>query len=381
MKKTNYLILGLIGLMILAACEPIEAVPPPATTIPTVPPPVDEEIQLIDVGIGDGYAKDFWQVYFNRPTGSRDRSTYVNGIDVPLANAIQGVQRSLDIAAFELNNEVIGDAILDAHNRGVTVRIVTDNEHGIDDDDSILFDLQEEGIPIVDDSRSALMHNKFMILDGVSVWTGSWNYTINGTYRNDNNALVLRSQRAVAAYQAEFNEMFEDRRFGPTSPDTNVARYTQDGSVIEVLFASEGNVIQRVVDEVMAADRDIRFMTFVFSSDSTAEAILQRAQEEDITIQGIFENRNSTADWSHLPTLFCAGLPVRQDTNSFILHHKVFIIDDDTVVTGSFNFSGNASRNNDENLLIIKNKDIAGLYLAEFERLWNQSRVPTNVTC
>jgi len=58
------------------------------------------------------------------------------------------------------------------------------------------------------------------------------------------------------------------------------------------------------------------------------------------------------------------------------LHHKVFIIDDHTVVTGSFNISENATRSNDENFVIIQSPDIARLYIQEFDRMMSQARTP-----
>ena len=54
------------------------------------------------------------------------------------------------------------------------------------------------------------MHNKFVILDRLEVWTGSMNYTINGAYHNDNNLVRVRSNRLADNYTAEFEEMFVD---------------------------------------------------------------------------------------------------------------------------------------------------------------------------
>ncbi len=65
-----------------------------------------------------------------------------------------------------------------------------------------------------------------------------------------------------------------------------------------------------------------------------------------------------------------------------MLHHKVIIIDETVVVTGSLNFSNNAADSNDENVLILADAGIAGLYLEEFERRWAEARpfLP-NVDC
>ena len=61
---------------------------------------------------------------------------------------------------------------------------------------------------------------------------------------------------------------------------------------------------------------------------------------------------------------------MRQDGSRYILHHKVIIIDEDTVITGSFNFSRSAAKSNDENIVIIRDATVAGLYLDEWQRIW-----------
>jgi phosphatidylserine/phosphatidylglycerophosphate/cardiolipin synthase-like enzyme len=339
-------------------------------------------LQEIPLENGYGYAKDFWQVFFTIPIDTRDRSQWQNGIDEQLAASIDNVQSTLDIAAFELNSEAITQAIIRAHERGVTVRIVTDDEHGIEDDDSTIIELEAYEIPIVDDDRSGLMHNKFMIMDGIIVWTGSMNYTQNGVFRNNNNLMSMRSRRAVEAYQAEFDEMFERGEFGITSSDDNFADFRQDGVGIEIYFASEGPVIDEILAEITDADSTIHFMVFSFTRDDLGQALLDAA-ERGVTVEGVFETTGSETRFSEMSRLFCAGLDVRQDGNPGILHHKVFIIDDDTVVTGSFNFSNNAVESNDENLVIIQEPDIAALFLQEFERMQQISSVPgdDDVTC
>jgi phosphatidylserine/phosphatidylglycerophosphate/cardiolipin synthase-like enzyme len=361
---------------------PITVTARPATTVPsvTVTSSAPAGATTISIPQGFGAERGFWQVYFTAPTGSSNVSTYTGGIDTALAQAINGARGTLDIAAFEFNNPVLTTAVLDAHRRGVTVRMVTDNEHGLEDDDSTIPQFVAAGIPVVDDSRTALMHNKFMIIDGSVVWTGSWNYTINDTYRNNNNAIALRSRRAVQSYQAEFNEMFERKDFGPRSSIGNGANFNQDGTPIRVLFAPEDDVVGAITQTLSAADTSIRFMTFSFTVDSIAQVIQSRAAA-GVQVQGIFETTGSETAFSELRPLFCAGLPVRQDGNGYILHHKVFIVDDDTVITGSFNISDSATRSNDENLVVIQDAVLAAQYIAEFNRRWAEAKTPTRLTC
>ncbi|MCC6804649.1 MAG: phospholipase [Anaerolineae bacterium] len=374
--------------LLMAGCiqTPTPTPTPTNTPIPTdtpTPPtatPVSA-VTAIPVAQGFGASKGFWQVYFTAPTGSRDTTSYVGGIDAILAGYIDQVAHTLDIAAYEFNSPALTTAVLAAKARGVRVRVVTDDDDGIGDDDTTLNQLVAAGIPVVDDARSALMHDKFMILDSTTVWTGSWNYTINDTYRNNNNTLALRSRLAVQDYQAEFDEMFINGQFGITSPNnTPREEFTQDDTPIGIYFAAEGDVIGAINSTLQGAQHSIRFMTFSFTVDTIASTIIQRAGA-GVDVQGIFERTGSETQFAELTPMFCAGLAVRQDGNPFVLHHKVFIVDDATVLTGSFNISDNATNSNDENLLRITDPDLAAQYIAEFDRRWAEATTPTSLSC
>ncbi|HRL12927.1 MAG TPA: phospholipase D-like domain-containing protein, partial [Aggregatilineales bacterium] len=63
------------------------------------------------------------------------------------------------------------------------------------------------------------------------------------------------------------------------------------------------------------------------------------------------------------------------------MHHKVFIVDDTHVITGSFNFSANAITSNDENLVIIHDPELARQYIAEYERVKSVSSIPSSIVC
>jgi phosphatidylserine/phosphatidylglycerophosphate/cardiolipin synthase-like enzyme len=350
---------------------------PPGTPVAAAP----GEVSMFSFPRAVGAAKGFWQVYFTQPSGTSDPATYNGGIDIAATAALAAVQSTLDIAAYEFNNPVLTQAVLDAKARGVRVRIVSDDVDGLGDANTTLHQFEAAGIPVVTDQRGDLMHNKFMILDGTEVWTGSWNYTINDTYRNNNNALVLRSQRVVQNYQTEFDEMFAEGQFGPRSrANTPNQTFTQDGVPIAVYFAPEDEVVPAMVEAVNTAQESVRFMAFSFTLDDVAQAMLARATA-GVNVEGIFETTGSETRFSELTPLFCAGLDVRQDGNPYILHHKVIIIDGRTVVTGSFNFSASATDSNDENLVIIQDPDLAAQYLAEFDRRWAEAVRPTRITC
>ncbi|MCP4358904.1 MAG: hypothetical protein GY796_12870 [Chloroflexi bacterium] len=326
-----------------------------------------------------GQNSDWWQVYFTTPQTINDPENLSGSIAETLIGHISDAEDSIHIASFEFNLTSVADALVAAQERGVEVQWVTDDEHGLEADheeDHGQFALLEDaGIPVKDDDRSALMHNKFWIFDNQTVWSGSTNITRNGIFRNNNNVVVLESLELAGIYEREFAEMWNGE-FGPRSPSTiEEQSVTIDGSPVRVLFAAEDEVIDQLVPLIENAQSSIRFMAFSFTHDDLGTAVLDRANA-GVDVMGIFETRGSETEYSELPALYCAEVPVRQDGNPGTFHHKVFIIDNETVITGSFNFSNNANESNDENVLIITNAAVAEQYLHEFDQRWTEASEP-----
>jgi phosphatidylserine/phosphatidylglycerophosphate/cardiolipin synthase-like enzyme len=322
----------------------------------------------------------WWQVYFTDPPNVNNPDDLTGSVAEKLISRINAAQASIHIASFEFNLTPVAEALIAAHQRGVEVQWVTDDEHGIEADEEEghgqFAMLEEACIPVKDDGRGALMHNKFWIFDGQTVWTGSTNITVNGIFKNNNNVIVMDSPALAAMYEREFAEMWESGEFGPRSTSTaSEQETTVDGTPVRVLFAAEDDVAEQLVPLLESAQSSIRFMAFSFTHDAMGAAVLARAQA-GVDVKGIFETRGSQTEYSELPALYCAGVPVRQDGNKNTFHHKVFVIDEKTVVTGSFNFSDNANESNDENVVIVANSDIAALYLQEFERRWAEAGEP-----
>lgn len=341
-------------------------------------------IRVVELPQGYAYIGDAWQAYFTRPVADGDVEGRSGGIETLIVDALSLANRTLDIAIFEFNNPAIEAAILDAHERGVQVRIVTDDEHGLDDRDSSIRRFVAAGIEIVDDDRTGLMNNKFLVIDSSLVLTGSFNFTENSSFRNNNNAIILTAPEVIDVYEAEFNEMFERGAFGLNSPADNTVQTRFEGIGYEVYFLPENReaAIAAILREITNADDRIRMMIFSMTRDDIPRALIEQANA-GVDVEVLFESRGSTTSASALPPLFCADVPVLRDGGRGIMHHKVVIIDDDTVITGSANFSTSAFQMNDDNLIIIRSAGIAATYLEEYARLRAQATAPTvaDITC
>lgn len=334
---------------------------------------IDSRFGLPDAGDSGGLLletdqtqESWYQVYFTAPD-SPAASTLRGGPDAQLAEAIDEARLSVDIAMDSLNLWSIRDALLDAHRRGVAVRVVIDSE-GLDAAE--VQQLVGAGIEVVDDRREALMHNKFAILDRQEVWSGSMNFTVSGAYRSDNNLLQVQSAQLAEDYLVEFEEMFLEHLFGAGSPaNTPLPVLDVESSRIEVYFSPDDGMLERLLELVSEAKQNVRFMAYSFTDDDLAQALLA-ARERGVAVIGVLDESQALSNTGgEFQNLREAGIDVRLDGNPGSMHHKVFIIDGETVVTGSYNFSKSARTRNDENTLILQNTEIAARYLEEFERV------------
>ncbi len=308
-------------------------------------------------------AGSWYELFFTAPQG---QPQWTGGLDEILAADLDQARSTVDVAAYQLDLQTVTDALVRAHQRGTRVRLVIDSDYvGLDQPQ----DLLAAGAPIVEDNRSALMHHKFVIIDGLITWTGSWNLTDTGTYRNNNHAIRITSREMAANYTAEFEEMFLNGSFGPTSPSNTPHRHlTLDGTLIETYFAPEDEVMKQVIRTVARAEQSVRFLAYSFTDPALGAAIRERAAA-GVLVEGVFESRGVASSYSQFTALKDAGLLVWRDGNPALMHHKVIVIDAATVILGSFNFTGSADQQNDENLLVIHDREIAAQFLDELARM------------
>jgi phosphatidylserine/phosphatidylglycerophosphate/cardiolipin synthase-like enzyme len=215
-----------------------------------------------------------------------------------------------------------------------------------------------------------------MVVDGEWVWTGSWNWTVGDTYRLNNNAIRIRSPQLAANYAAEFEKMFTNRQFGPSkAPGVPNPKITIGGATIETYFAPQDHPARPLAARIRAATKSVHFLAFSFTHDDLGQAVMER-QKAGLDVVGVFEKTGSETAASEYPKLKAAGLEVYQDGSPYVMHHKVFVIDGRTTAFGSFNFSSNADRDNDENLLIVDDPGLAAQFEAEFQRMLALAKQP-----
>ena len=313
---------------------------------------------------------------FSNGVNAQNITTYFNDT---IAAYMDLAQQTLDICVYNASDATIAAAINAAHNRGVSVRYIAD-----DDVVNSMLSLLDPNIPVLyrDPSPAGIMHNKFFIVDANStdnswVMGGSTNWTNPSNLFNDYNNIIFIQDEAIAkAYTMEFEEMWSGK-FGYQKDDNTPHNFIVGGTEVEVYFSPSDQTTSQINKIIESVDYSLEFGLLSFTRDDLAQSIIDKNAEFGINIRGIIEDENSTG--GEFANLESNGVDMRSHagvSNSF--HHKYAIVDanfsaaDPLVLTGSHNWSSNAENNSDENTLIIHDAEIANIYLQEFEKRWGE---------
>jgi len=366
MKQSHIRSFLLTLCLLLSTCGELTQTPPPEIDLtPTT------DLTPIDLETGYGVKGSWFELYFTDPTNPI-ASQGTGGVDGPLVQSIDNARLSIDVAAYSISLNRVRFALIDAHNRGVTVRMVMESSNMDRSDPQALI---EAGIPIIGDEQPGLMHDKFIVIDKSEVWLGSMNFTDSGTYEDNNNLMRVLSTKLAENYTTEFEEMFTDNLFGENvRAATPHPKLTIDNVDIKNYFSPDDGVLNVLAPLLNSAQESIYFLAFSFTSNELGDIVRKKA-EAGLTVQGVMdEEQVKTNQGTEYDPFLQAGLDVRMDGIDGLMHHKVFIIDEKIVVLGSYNFSQSAEERNDENILIIYNEAFAQEFIKEFQRVYSQAQ-------
>ncbi|MGC6482474.1 MAG: phospholipase D-like domain-containing protein [Synechococcus sp.] len=279
--------------------------------------------------------------------------------------------------------------------------------------------LEQARVPILDDTAdgskgSGLMHHKFVVIDGRHVLTGSANLTSSGvhgdggaprTRGNVNHLLQFDSPELAAVFTTEFKRMWGDgpgglsnSQFGRSKGDPGLERVRIGDVGVRVLFApqakSNPNHGLRLIAKELSQARDtIDMALFVFSAQVLADT-LQEQVTEGVNVRLLADPSFASRSFSEVLDLLGVAMPDRHcmlESNNRPfetpldavgtprlargdkLHHKFAVIDNRTVITGSFNWSPSAAHTNDETLLVIESPQLAKHFTREMDRMWRSA--------
>lgn len=141
------------------------------------------------------------------------------GCTEAVVDEIDAAKGTILVQAYSFTSAPIAKALVDAHKRGVDVRVVLDQSQRGEKYTSADF-VRNAGIPVWIDAKHAIAHNKVMVIDGATIVTGSFNFTKSAEESNAENLLVIRSPELATQYTAnwkahvEHSEPYEGKEKG-----------------------------------------------------------------------------------------------------------------------------------------------------------------------
>ena len=130
-------------------------------------------------------------------------------------NAVRGLlgraRKTIEICVFTITDDRIADEIVEAAGRGVTVRIITDDDKSLDTGSDISR-LKSRGIPVRCDRSEYHMHHKFAVIDGETVLTGSYNWTRGAADRNEENLVAIQDSGLAGEFISVFEKLWKEFR-------------------------------------------------------------------------------------------------------------------------------------------------------------------------
>ena len=326
------------------------------------------------------------------------------------ADFISGAQTSLNIAIYDFRlspavRSIIELALEERRAAGVTIRIVYDADkpeqphllQGMDPAPSGTGSFVHSlGYPFRRISGMKLMHQKYMVRDAglpsACVWTGSANFTDDSWQFCENNIVRIVSPELASYYERDFEDLWRTEQIEHTGAfDTQPASLVYEGTATsaQVLFSpGRGEVIDSLIaDRVRNARHRVRICSMLITSGALIDALEGLLATGDIVIDGIYDRTQMEQvfqQWQEVPhnhwkipavqrIIANAHLvgkdstPYSPNTRHDFMHNKVLVIDN-TVITGSYNFSHSAELNA-ENILLIDSAPFADTYSRYIDHL------------
>ncbi len=140
-----------------------------------------------------------------------------------------------------------------------------------------------------------------------------------------------------------------------------------------VYFSPGDECLNAIRGLLERARKTVDICVFTITDDRIAEEIMETAGR-GVAVRIITDDDKSLDAGSDISRLKSRGVPVRCDRSEYHMHHKFAVIDGQAVLTGSYNWTRSAARNNEENLVVHQDLGLAGEFMVEFERLWKEFR-------
>jgi phosphatidylserine/phosphatidylglycerophosphate/cardiolipin synthase-like enzyme len=332
-----------------------------------------------------------------RATFLEDGAQAASDVAALITAFIHGAERTLDVAIYDFEaregaTATIADALEAAHGRGVEVRVVFNMERCDNPADSRPMQAHTHEIDGLDvptrgiHDTGNLMHHKYVVRDGSSVWTGSTNWSNDSLHREENVLIEIAGSPSLArAYADNFEEMWARQkveRTGASGSDVAISK----GMTVRPFFAPSPPFLGHMVaGRIVEADRRIKVVSPVVTSGAVLGTLCEHISRSRLDVGGAYDatqmnqvqqewervphNRWKIGAWQTIEPYLSGKIstPYRPGSVHDYMHAK-FVVIDHEVIAGSYNLSKHGEINA-ENVLHIVDNEVADRFATFADRV------------
>ena len=323
-----------------------------------------------------------------------------------LTNFLKPARQSLDFALYDmrlsdrLKNQLVG-TLQERAAQGVQIRLCYDGDKPLRPNLAAGQDpappgtggfVQSLGYPWRRIGGMKLMHHKFIVRDCASIWTGSTNITDDAFALMENNILEIDAPVLANYYRQDFAQLWAKENFENTGDIKTLPvplTFSGQPAIARVMFSPGcgSEIDSEIANRVRSAKRHVRICSLLINSGTLISALGELLRNNRVTVSGIYDRtqmRDVYRQWQDVPqnrwkigaleeVILRARLVGKNSTpysptgRHDFMHNKILVIDN-TVITGSYNFSRSAQFNA-ENILMIESARLAEMYSAYIDHL------------
>lgn len=273
-------------------------------------------------------------------------------------------QSSIKLAFFNIRLDTVKDLLVAKKNAGVEVSILLDEKQQQQIYNTMGAELVALGLDVTlvanDRATNATMHNKFAVIDDQLVMTGSANYSYTGLHVSDEDLVTVHDPSLAGRYASEFDEIV-------AGGDEASAPYTGSPAVM-AFMGPEDNLQYKVVDAIDAAQTSVVVAMFQLNTSMIVDALVD-AHQRGVTVVVMLDEAQADNEQSD-EELAAAGIDViladATGNSAAEMHSKFVVIDHQTVMMGSYNWTNLGSFYNDENILVLADAHLAARVEGKF---------------
>ncbi len=328
-----------------------------------------------------------------------------------LTNFIGAAKQSLDFAVYDMRlsdplKAALSAALRERAAAGVQIRFCYDGDKPLQPNVAAGQDpapagtsafVQSLGYPWRRIAGMKLMHSKFIVRDGQSVWTGSTNLTDDAFTLMENNVVEIDSAPLANYYAQDFEQIWEKQNFDNTGEIQTVPvplAFSSQPAEARVMFSPGCGLAidSEIAGRVRAAKRRVRICSLLINSGTLISELGNLLRASRVKVDGIYDRTQMEQvyqQWQEVPSnrwkipalkeIISGANLVGKNSTPYtptsvhdFMHNKVLVIDD-SVITGSYNFSRSAQFNA-ENILFIESASLAETYSAYIDHLIQKYR-------